>query len=384
MKIALIRKEYRELQGGAERYAVALAHGLAGRGHRVHVFAGEWDADAHGPVSLHRVPFIRRPSPVKNFSFQYNVGRYVQPGDFDIVNGLSQVYPQDVYRAGDGIHRHWLKIQTPDPRKRLFRYVSPRHMVILAIERRIFNPRNFRRIITNSLLCKKQIMYYFGVPDEKIQVVYNGVSSNRFNTDSRDRVREAVRRRLGAGAGETVLLFAGHNFKRKGLQFALQCALGLRERGHRVKLMAAGRGNPGPFMRIARKRDFAGGLIFTGPVDRIRELYCAADILVHPTMYDPFSNVCLEAMACGLPVITTRLNGASEIIRHRDSGVVLEVPWDMEAMVSETGLLLEDGPERLRLMGCRARGIARQFSMEKNVSETLAVYEKVLQEKGGR
>ena len=159
MKIALIRKEYMDSHGGAERYAVSLAKGLATLGHSVYVFAGKWDEEQHPNIILNRVPFIKFPSPLKNLTFQRNVRRLLVNNDFDIVNGLSQVFPQDVYRMGDGLHIHWLRIQTPNPGKRILKYLNPRHQVILLIEREIFKKGNYWRIISTSRLCTNQLIH---------------------------------------------------------------------------------------------------------------------------------------------------------------------------------------------------------------------------------
>jgi UDP-glucose:(heptosyl)LPS alpha-1,3-glucosyltransferase len=382
MKIALIRKEFMDWYGGAERYAVSLARGLAVLGHSVHVFAGKCDNKQQPDITIHKVPFIPTPSSLKNLSFQRNVRKLLAGHDFDIVNGLSQVFPQDVYRLGDGLHVHWLRIQTPNPGKRLLKYLSPRHQVILSIERQIFKNGNYRRIIANSLMCKNQLIHYYGVPEDNIRLVYNGVDLKRFNQGIKDKLADSSKGKLGISERDTVLLFVGHNFKRKGLQFAIQCAIALKAQGHRVKLLVAGRGNPAPFLRIAGEKGFSDDVTFLGHAKNIEEVYAASDILIHPVLYDPFSNVCLEAMACGLPVLTTKFNGASEIIGDACTGLVVDSPWDVEKMVSGISPLLEDRRTRLRAMSESTARLAQGYSVEKNIKKTVEVYEEVLREKG--
>jgi UDP-glucose:(heptosyl)LPS alpha-1,3-glucosyltransferase len=383
MKIALVRKEYNELHGGAERYAVNLARGLADIGHDVHFFCGMWPKKESANIRFHRVPYIKSPSPLKNLTFQRNVRRLIAKDEFDIVNGLAQIFPQDVYRVGDPLHIHWIRIHTPNPGRRILKYLSPRHRVILSIERQIFRAGNYRRIITNSLLSKNQLVYYYGVPQEKVRIVYNGVNLQQFNSGLRQKLRQSVRNKIGLTASEPVLLFVGHDFKRKGLQFAIQSVIGLKDQGHRIKLVVAGRGNRAPFLRIIKLNGLLDDILFLGQTSNIEELYCASDILIHPALYDPFSNVCLEAMACGLPVMTTRLNGASEIIEDGCTGLIVDAPGEVEKMIAGISGLLENGGAGIRLMGESAARAVQECSVEKNIKETLAVYKEILHEKGG-
>ena len=331
---------------------------------------------------MHRVPFIKRPSPLKNLSFQRNSRKLVAGQSFDIVQGLSQVFPGDVYRVGEPLHIHWLGMNLANPLKRFLKYLSPRHMAILAIERTIFRTGSYRRIIANSRMSKNQVMYYYGLTDDKIRVIYNGVDTGQFNPNDRGRMRIASRSRLGLSQADTVLLFAGNDFKRKGLQFALQYAIALKGQGHGMKLLVAGRGNPAPFLRMARQRSFENNLLFLGSLADMRDAYHCADLLVHPALYEPFGNVCLEAMACGLPVATTRLNGASEIIDHGVNGIVTDAPWDMESMISSIAKALDRDRAGLRDMAELAAQRAAEFPLARTVDETLALYNDVLAQKG--
>ncbi len=380
MKIALVRKEFLDVHGGAERYAVALAGGLADAGHEVHVFAGRFRKTDDNTITLHRVPFIARPSALKNLSFHRNARLLLGRRSFDIVNGLSQVYPQDVYRMGDGLHCHWLAVQGGGAAARLSRRVSPRHQTILMIERRIFSPGNYRRIIANSSLCKEQAQDYYDVPSCKIDVVHNGVDLRHFNPAAGMSAAPAVRKRFGLDPSCRVLLFAGHNFKRKGLDHALDCTALLKARGLRLKLLVAGRGRDRPFRRRADRLGLAGDIVFAGQVSDMTGLYGAADLLVHPALYEPFSNVCLEAMACGLPVVTTRHNGACEIIESRVNGIVIDEPAATRAATEAIEAVLSSGNTAREEMRFRAAARAGEYSMETNVRETLAVYRAALED----
>ncbi len=382
MKIALVRKEFNELHGGAERYAVNLAKGLAGLGHEAHLFCGKCDLAESKNIKIHKVPYSKVYSPLKNLTFNKNSAELISNEKFDIVNGLAQIFPQDIYRVGDPLHIHFLKTFALNPVKRVSKYLNPRHLALLYIEKNIFKPGNYKRIITNSHMSKEHVSHYYHVPKEKIRVVHNGVDLEKFNPETKAGSRNSIRENLGIKKDETALLFAGNDFKRKGLQFAMQCTADLIKKGFKVKLIVAGRGKSAPYQRLVKKNGYENNIMYMGHAEKIEALYCASDLFILPTFYDPFSNVCLEAMACGLPVITTRLNGACEIIEDRLSGIVVDSPWQIDEMVTATAAILENSSSGLKEMSKKALASAIKNPVEKNINETVNVYLEVLKEKG--
>jgi len=117
------------------------------------------------------------------------------------------------------------------------KYLNPRHLALLYIEKNIFKQGNYKRIITNSHMSKAQVSHYYNVPEEKIKVVHNGVDLNKFNSEEKPDLRKSIRKNLGIKKDEVVLLFAGNDFKRKGLQFAMQCSANLIKKGFKIKLL---------------------------------------------------------------------------------------------------------------------------------------------------
>ena len=162
----------------------------------------------------------------------------------------------------------------------------------------------------------------------------------------------------------------------------MQCAANLIKKGLKVKLLVAGRQKAGPYLRLVRKNGYVDNILFLGHVEKIESIFCASDMFILPTFYDPFSNVCLEAMACGLPVITTKLNGASEIIEDGVSGFVVDSPLQIEEMVTAATAVIENNSSGLKEMSEKAVLAARQNPVEKNISETEKVYLEVMKEKG--
>ena len=379
MKLALIRKEYTLSWGGAESYVVHLSRYLAERGHTVHIFANTWDVPSDPCITFHRVPMLGFYSPLKNLSFAFATKRLLKKEHFDIVNGFSQVYPQDVYRMGDGLHRHFLKVQSPKALSKFFDHLNPRHRSILFIEKQIFKPKNHYSIIANSRLCKNQALDYYSVPEKKVEVIYNGVDRKRFNPAVREAYRSDVRTQLSIGDDQIVILYVSRNYKRKGLHVLIQALSLIKDRPDGLKVVVVGRENSLPYQRLAIQYGVRDNLLFVGEERVLEKYYGTSDLLVLPTLYDPFSNVCLEALACGLPVITTRGNGAAEIINDGKNGYIIEDPRNPAELAERLTLLLTKAVREE--MGKLAARSAQHFTTEENARRTLALYEKVFERK---
>ncbi|MBI5379173.1 MAG: glycosyltransferase family 4 protein, partial [Nitrospirae bacterium] len=329
MKIALVRMRYTPF-GGAERHLDDLLRLLLDRGHEVHLFTRRWrpgGMERQG-MHLHQVPAINGVSLLKVWSFALGVSRLIRGKGFDIVQSFDRTWSQDVYRAGDGCHIAWMlrrRIILPWHRW-LLQWVNPLHWSLLALERRVFSRRGSAHLIANSEMVKRQIVRYYGRPAEEITVLRNGIDLDRFNPEMRRRLRERARERFGVGPREALLLFVGSDHPRKGLAVLLEAVRRLPL--NQVRLVVVGKGWVGPWRRLARRRGVSDRVTFTGPIEEVEWCYSAADIFVLPTVYDPMSNATLEAMACGLPVVTTDANGTSELIEDGVSGYVLATPVD--------------------------------------------------------
>jgi len=318
-------------------------------------------------------------SPLKNLLFAFNTRRLLKKEKFDIVNGFSQIYPQDIYRMGDGLHLHFLSTQSPYPLLRILKYLNPRHLSILFIEKQIFRPHNYHHIIANSEMCKRQAIDYYQVPEDRIELIYNGVDLKRFNPQVKERYRSGMRMKLHFGEQEMVILFVSRNFKRKGLSSLIRSLSLLGEKAKSIKILVVGRENPKPYRRLSAKVGVSDNLVFIGEEKAIEKYYAVSDLLVLPTLYDPFSNVCLEALACGLPVITTKGNGAAEIIEEGVNGYLIEDARDIEGIAEKLSLLL--CKERREKMRNHAFTNAKKYTIKENARKTCALYEKVFNRK---
>lgn len=362
MKLALIRRQF-SATGGAERYLQRLIEALVEGGHEVHLFAETWPQEG-GACVLHSIE-ATGPRSLRPRRFAEAVRAAVQPGEFDVVFSLERTLRQDVYRAGDGVHATWL-----DQRRKFASWWKKPwvgwggfHRTMLQLERRTFDASNTRHIIVNSRMVGVDLAARFGFPDERIHLVRNGVRTALLRAGKRAETRRA----LGVSETERCLLFAGSGWERKGLKFLLR-AFAAWDRADK-RLIVAGKGNP-PCPAPDR-------VLFTGPVASLADLCAAADLFVFLPIYEPSANVVIEALAAGLPVVTTSSNGASELLEGGVFGEVIEDPSDTGAVV-----------EVLRRWGDRARLAPAQvdslkLDLERNVEETLAVLHLAAQERRG-
>ncbi len=386
MRIALTIEYFDPSKGGGERYAINFGRALLDAGHEVHVFTNEWDP-SETAFTYHRVPG----TPMKilrRFAFARRAAALVQQQEppFDLVLGFGKSVYMDVFRPGGGVHRAWMEqeLKTVEPGLkrlivRLRQFLSLDQRLVLRLEKEQFGPDG-PHVIANSNMLKEDILRFYGTPAERIHVIHNGVDLERYNPRNHERYRDEVRRELGLRE-EVMLLFMGHNFRRKGLEAAIRALPKLRGASPAVRLVVAGRGRAGHYRKLARRLGCEDLAQYVGARERPERLYAAADILVFPSYYDPFANVVLEAMASGLPVVTSIYNGSSELIEVGLTGYVVD-PDDTEALVRAIRGLL--GPEERAAAGRAARKRAEEFPVLRNVREVLMLCTTVLAETHGR
>lgn len=365
---AVVMKDYDESKGGAERYLASLAPNLAERFGSMDLIVNRVNGIVPKGINVKKIYAFRWSSIFSPLSFNWSAQCLIKKNGYGVVYGLTQIYPQDVYRAGGGLEHSWLEIKCRKLWQRVLNYLQPRHIVRLYIENQIFKAGNYKKIITNSNLCKYQILHHYRVNPQDVRVIYNGVDGIKFNVNIKNKYRIGVRADLGIPSEEKVILFMSNNWKRKGLSELIQ-ALALIQRND-IWLIAAGRGNNKRYGNIAEKCNIKNRIIFTGPVNEPEKYYGASDIFVLPTYYDPCANVCLEALKCGLPVITTIMNGASEFITDGKNGFKIEDPKDIR-------ILADCIKKAFSLDMKNIDETVRDLALEKNVQETIDVLQDV-------
>lgn len=374
MRIGLVCKHYCADRGGLENYTLNLSRELVHRGHEVHVFCNT--GDGQPAVHMHHVPMFPFTSPGKNLSFSLNASRISAGLGLDAVQSMERIWSQDIFRASDGINPVQMKQRYSNPLNRRLKALMPRRQILTLLEKRILERNGARHIVTNSKMVKDQIRRYYKVADDRIHVIYNGVDTTRFHPGVRDRFRNSIRAKYGLAPEQQLILFAGNGYRQKGLPALLKALA--RIDGQMFRLLVVGSAQGRHCLRLAQQLGIAESIIFLGYRKRLEQLYGAADLMILPTRYDPFANVCLEAMACGTPVVTTKMNGVCEIYKHGHSGYVLDRGTDDEiAACLQNFMAVSNKPE----MRQNASTTAAQFSMERHMEELLALYARICEEK---
>ena len=368
--MALVRHRWVP-DGGGERFVALLAGSLARAGCAITVVSTRWEEPIDS-VAWRRVSALECGEILSLLSFTANVARHLRWADYDLVQSHARLLWQDIYRAGDGCHREWLRQRAAHQALPCLhrRRASGFERLVLLLERTLFRRRRYRLIVASSARVRADLIRHYAVPPQDIRVIYNGVDTERFHPATRQARREAARRRLEIPAGALVALFMGTGFERKGLAYLLRA---LPAAGERVQLVVAGRDAEADCYRdLARALGVEGRVRFLGPVTYPETAYAAADVFVLPTIYEPFSNACLEALASGLPVVTTRAAGVSEILDGRLDSLTLASGCD-HAVLAERLRQLQDPHER-QALGAEARAVAEARSLETMVGEFLEVH----------
>ncbi|KKM64645.1 hypothetical protein LCGC14_1499310 [marine sediment metagenome] len=380
MRIALNIYKFLPSKGGGEGYLASLANQLIERGHEVHIFANEWEN--HNLIHFHTIPVIRYPKFLKEVSFVINSRRKLAENDFDIVQVVGRALGMNVFNPHCGVERAWIKqdflsISNPVNRvlKHITRFFSLRQRFILWLDKKQYTDKNVSRIIAISEMIKNDIIKYHHVNPQKIKVIYNGVDLQRFNPAITKKFRGIVRKKLFISE-EFVILYVSNNFRLKGLTILVK-ALGELKKSHKeFKALIIGRGRDASYRKLAKRLNCLENLIFLGHVNGIEKYYAASDLYVHPTFYDSCSLVVTEALASGLPVITTRYDGASGVIDDGIDGFVLQDPLDYRTLAGKISLFFDEGFRQKASIAAREK--AEKYPVERNCEETIEVYNEVI------
>jgi UDP-glucose:(heptosyl)LPS alpha-1,3-glucosyltransferase len=344
MNIAFIRRHWSPT-GGAENYLLRLVTQLKERGCCATLFCESWDRP---PTPFDRI--VTLPSTGSSFyrpvQFAHNCEAALLVNTFDLVFSMERGIKADIYRAGDGVHRAWLQLrQRAKPlRGFLQNKVNLKNVTLCQLEKRTFQANRTRCVIANSEMVKQDILTNFDYPATHIKTILNGVDFPYFSSGNRRHGRHAMEITPEA----LVVLLVGSGTERKGHAVAR-------------KIME-------PFSAKAQLV-----IIDSPPACAMPDVYAAADIFLFPTLYDPFANVTLEAMAAGLPVITTRHNGASQLIEHGKNGFLVEDNSKLNELTAHVEALLDKSLRKR--VGIAGRQTAQEWTLEKNVAATLELME---------
>jgi UDP-glucose:(heptosyl)LPS alpha-1,3-glucosyltransferase len=278
----------------------------------------------------------------------------------EIVLSFARIAGADILRSGGGAHssyvraaRQWLGSGAAAAMR-----FSPYHRAQIAIERRGYRSPRLRRAIAVSELVRRDLAGSFGLDPAKVATLHNGVDLERF-TPSNRRMRLDARRELGIPEDAIAVVFAGNGFARKGLRFLIESWPAVAARPYLI--VAGADRSVNAYRRLAARIGMGGRVIFAGPQSRIERTFAAADAFAMPSLFEPFGNVIMEAMASGLPALCSSACGAAEAFAGGMREFVVGDPADSGEIAARMNLLLENRGE----VSAAARAAAEQFTWER-------------------
>jgi UDP-glucose:(heptosyl)LPS alpha-1,3-glucosyltransferase len=369
-RVALVRARY-DPAGGAERFVQAAIESLRAQGASLTLVTRSWPD--HDGTAIVLEPFYVG-SLWRDWAFARAACQELGRRHFDLVQSHERIACCDVYRAGDGVHARWLeeRARVQGPLARLATRLSPHHRYLLAAERALFTHARLKAVICNSEMVRRDIAQRFGTPGEKLVLIRNAVDSERFHPGLREEQRDAVRQQLAIPRLARLVLHVGSGFERKGVATLLRA---LSRATHETWAIVVGRDKRlERYMAEARSLGIGERVRFVGAVSDVRPYYAAADVFALATLYDPQPNAALEAMACGLPVVTTPRCGAAELLEDGVSGYVRDA-LDVAGLAQAIDRL---DLASARAMGAAARAAVEPFTPQAMAREYLALYERLL------
>lgn len=371
VRLAIVRQKYRP-DGGAERFISRALEALESDRLDLNIITRSWQGTPNPDWHLH----ICNPKKWGRISRERGFAEAAracwQREKFDIVQSHERIEGCDIFRAGDGVHRVWLeqRARIVSPLQRFATRFSPYHHYVMQAEEQMFRSDSLKKIICNSEMVKRDIIRCFQVPEEKFAVIYNAIDSQRFQPAT-EATRHATRKQLNIPADACTLIYVGSGFERKGLRAAIE-ALANSDR----YLIVVGQDKQlSRYQQLANQLNCLDRIRFVGVQQDVISFYHAADALILPTLYDPFPNVVLEAMACGLPVITSFGCGGAEFITEGQEGFVCDA-LDIKALNDAVNAVPSKAVDSAMSEAARSRILP--YTPQRLAAELHSLYQQVL------
>lgn len=405
LRIAVV-SPFLDKRHGTERAASEQVERLAGvYGHQVHLycqrvedvrgvreFRGEkGSAGEEGGIWWHRVPEARGPHLWKflrwmranqrqrkkdeeahglHFDLVYSPGINCRDADAILIHVVFSELAERVEKElelEENPAGSWLRVLH---RRMYYRRVQ-------GLEKQIY-PNEHVTLGAVSRLTGQEVRRQFG--RREVRVIPNGVDREQFNPEERARRRATSRQQLRLAERDFVLLLVGNGWRNKGLDCLLEALARCRDIS--ITLLVAGSDDRRPYQEKIKHLRLGERVRFLSPSADVMTFYAAADVYAGPSVYDTFGMPVVEAMACGLPTITSATTGAAEFITNDVDGIVLDDAKNHEELARTIRRLFARGDLRWQL-GERAAQKAKELSWEQNAQKTHELLQEALERKKG-
>lgn len=370
-RLAIVRQKYRP-DGGAERFVSRALEALSAHDMELNVITRQWEGERQDNWHINICDPMKLGRISREKGFADAARKLWQRENFDIVQSHERIAGCDIYRAGDGVHRRWLmqRARILPAWRGKWLFMDRYHRYVMQAERAMYQAPELKAVICNAEMVKQEIIEDFSIPANKIHVIYNAIDSSRF-VPANEELRAKLRKEMAIPQNAVALVFVGSGFERKGLASAIR-AIANTDR----YLVVVGQDKAEKqYQELAQSLGCQNRVRFMGMQKNTLPFYQAVDGLLLPTLYDPFPNVILEAMACGLPVITSHTCGGAEFITTGQNGYVcdaLDIPRLSEAVMAIPSRFVDES------MGIFARERVKDATPEKLSQQLISLYQNIL------
>ncbi len=372
MRIGLLTRRFDPHGGGTERDLIITADCLRAAGHEVTVFAREVRGESTN-YKVRRVGGIAMGRTAGLLSFAYGAPRAARREGADLVISFARTVGAGVMRSGGSAHisyvraaRQWRSAMEWGAMR-----LSPYHRAQILIERRGFASPEFKLAVAVSNLVRDDLMREFQLPAQKVVTLYNGVDLERFAPARDDAARWEIRARFSIPDGAPLVAFVGNGFGRKGLRFLIEAWPKV---GRDAQLLVVGADQKSRwYQREAVRLGVSARIHFAGATPDVTRIFHASDAFALPSLFEPFGNVVMEALASGLPVLSSAQSGASELLAESMQRFVVQDPTNADEISRKMNALL-DADGDLRKV---ARATAERYTWQNYAANLLAIISKV-------
>ncbi|MCB9849459.1 MAG: glycosyltransferase family 4 protein [Phycisphaerales bacterium] len=389
MKVALIIEWLDASRGGAETSTQQFMHELIRLGVQLEVFTRSRIPSRPG-INVHTVRCKGPLRALRSRDFIRRADSAAMHSQAEIIHAISPSLAANVYQPRGGTiaetivrNRAVRKSRSAQAFKQLLQYTNVKERMLLRLERKMLGDGDPPVVLALSDYVIRQLHEHYQLPDERIRKVFNGVDPDTSDAATRAANRREIRAMYAVPDDAILALTVAHNFRLKGVHTLIEALQQVRAEWHvaNLRVLVAGKSKPEAWENLVRRLHLNDVVQFVGPTQRIRAFYHAADFLVHPTFYDPCSRVVLEALSSGLPCITTRYDGAAEMVADEVNGFVLDMAGDPRILAERIANLCDaDVRRRMR----EAVGGLPAADMRKHAEAVFEIYQSMVEGAGGR
>ncbi|HEX3149433.1 MAG TPA: glycosyltransferase family 4 protein [Gemmataceae bacterium] len=386
MEVGLCYESVLPARGGCEHYISDLARRLARDGHGVHLFACRWDASAMPASTIyHKLPNPTGPRFLRPWRFGRTCLEALKKHSVDVSLGFDKTWGQDILYPQGGVHsasrHHNLLKHRPGLERmvaRIVRAFDPTTLSFSKLERRQYLTAPKPLVLAISAMTRRHFHDYLGLAESDVRVLYCAIDPDRFAASDRPARRDRERAEWGVAPDETVGLMVAMNYRLKGMAQLLRALVHV-NKDRRYRIVVVGSDKYQKYERLARRLGVLDRVKFLGFRADPRDAYFAADFLVHPTFYDPCSLVALEALACGLPVLTSSFNGAGAKLTPPNDGLIIDDPHNARELGQAIDKMLD--PPRLPERKIAAAAAGKLWTFDDHYRQLLALFHEVVAQK---